>query len=100
VVGAGDGAARGGEHPEGGGGGVSVAVVSADRDEGEARVQGGVQARALVGGAVVGDLDDVDRADAVPGEERILAGLAEVAEEDRAHPVAFDGDRDAAGVAA
>jgi hypothetical protein len=47
------------EHVEGDGGGVPVVVVAADADERHPGPEACVERRVLLGGSVVGDLDDV-----------------------------------------
>ena len=79
---------------------MAVSVVHAHRDQPDPCLQNLVEPFALIGGAVVSDLDDVDRADGARGEQRVLCLLAQVAEEDRTHAVALDRESDTATVAA
>ena len=77
---------------------VPVAVVAADGNQPDPRLEGSIETFALVGRTVVGHFDDVDRTDRARGEERILRLFAEVAQEDRREPPAVDGDGDASRI--
>jgi hypothetical protein len=78
---------------------MTVAVVGADRDESEARVEAVVQGGALIGGAVVRDFDDVHGRDGAGRQQSLLAALVEVPEEQRTEPVSLRLDHDAPLVA-
>lgn len=77
---------------------MAVPVGVTDGDESEPRAQAVIEALALIGGAVVSDLDHVDRPDRAGRAQRILLRLAEVAEEERTEPTPLRVHHEAAGV--
>lgn len=77
---------------------MSVPVRVADRDEGERTSQPLIQRFALVGGSVVSELHDVDFPNPVQFQHAVLRFFTKVSEEDGAHPVSFEFDRDASRV--
>jgi hypothetical protein len=78
---------------------MAVAVPLTDGDQAHRRAERAIQAGALAGGPVMGDLDHVHGRDGACGEERVLFGLSEVAEEQGSESGTLGEHGEAAGVA-
>jgi hypothetical protein len=100
-VGAQDHGALGVEGGHGALGRVTVGVVGAAGDDGQAGTEAGQKRWVLVGGAVVGDLEDVDAGQGGGcGQEALLGRGFEIAEEQEGQPSGADEKSDAGVVGA